>query len=74
MQMPKRQRDNAIAQFRHRGSGRGAYRNAAALMIEVEAKTWEAAGYRRDDDRAVHRLRSLPGLSVALVRHRLGRL
>ena len=51
-------------------------RNEEALIyrFEVEAKRWEAAGYRRDADVTVRRLRSLPRLAAALTGHGLGRL
>ena len=46
----------------------------AFYRFEVEAKTWEAAGYRRDGDATVRRLRSLWHLTAALIGHGLGRL
>ena len=46
----------------------------AFYRFEVEAKTWEAAGYGRDGDSTVRRLRSLPRLVAALGGHGVRRL
>jgi len=46
----------------------------AFYRFEVEANVWEAAGYRRDADATVRRLRSLPRMAAALTGHGLGRL
>jgi hypothetical protein len=74
----------AISAFRFRFFVAKGYRDGVAGLVlsvlfafyrfEVEAKVWEAAGYRRDADATVRRLRSLPRMAAALTGHGLGRL
>jgi hypothetical protein len=66
----------ALSAFRFRFFVAKGYRDGMAGLVlsvlfafyrfEVEAKTWEAGGYRREWDARVQRLGSLPRLVVAL--------
>ena len=74
----------ALSAFRFRFFVAKGYRDGTAGLVmsvlfafyrfEVEAKTWEAGGYRRGSDARVHRLGSLPRLVAALAAHGVGRL
>ena len=74
----------ALSAFRFRFFVAKGYRDGMAGLVlsvlfafyrfEVEAKTWEAGGYRREWDARVRRLGSLPRLVGALVAHGMRRL
>jgi glycosyltransferase involved in cell wall biosynthesis len=74
----------AVSAFRFRFFVSRGYRDGVAGLVlsvlfafyrfEVEAKAWEAAGYGRDGDATVRRLRSLPRMVAALAGHGARRL
>lgn len=74
----------AVSAFRSRFFVSRGYRDGVAGLVlsvlfafyrfQVEAKAWEAAGYGRDGDSTVRRLRSLPRLAAALAGHGARRL
>jgi len=74
----------ALSAFRFRFFVAKGYRDGMAGLVlsvlfafyrfEVEAKTWEAGGYRGEWDAGIRRLGSLPRLVAALVAHGFQRL
>jgi glycosyltransferase involved in cell wall biosynthesis len=74
----------AVSAFRFRFFVSKGYRDGVAGLVlsvlfafyrfQVEAKAWEAAGYGRDGDATVRRLRSLPRMVAALAGHGARRL